>query len=144
MVLGLESGTETGPKFASLLMLVAKTIHHWDYTSVQHITQDWFVQLVLSGACGEQSLGLIFHSRQPAEAHVKYFPHSPGRELMQSRRSFPFTVNSRLINVCFFQRLSVQGNIKTEVQRTTDVHSDISVELINRKLCECFPDHREV
>lgn len=58
MLLGLEKAQclEIGPKFTSLLMLVAISIHHWDYTNIQHITQDWLVQLALSGACGKESL----------------------------------------------------------------------------------------
>lgn len=31
---------EVGTKFGSLLMLATETIHHWDYTNIQHITQD--------------------------------------------------------------------------------------------------------
>lgn len=76
---------EVGTKFGSLLMLATETIHHWDYTNIQHITQDWFVQLALSAARGDQSPRLIFHSRQPEEAHVEFLSHSPGRKLRQNR-----------------------------------------------------------
>jgi len=90
MLLRLEKErySENGTKFGSLLMLVAKSIHHWDYSHIQHITQGWFVQLALSGACGERSLSLIFHSWQPAEARGKFLPQSPGRKLRQSRDFF--------------------------------------------------------
>lgn len=46
------------------------------------------VQLALSGARGDQSPRLIFHSRQPAEAHTKFPSHPPGRELRQNRGFF--------------------------------------------------------
>lgn len=69
-------------------MLVAKSIHHQDYTNIQHITQEQLVQLALSGARGYQNNRLIFHHRQPAEAHVKFLSHSPGRKAEAEQRLF--------------------------------------------------------
>lgn len=80
-----ERYTEEGTKCGSLMKLATETIHHWDCTNIQHITQDWFVQLALSAARGDQSPRLIFHSRQPEEAHVEFLSHSPGRKLRQNR-----------------------------------------------------------
>lgn len=60
---------ENGIEFGMLLMLTTKSIYHEDYTSIKHITHDWFVQLALSCACEDSSPGLIFHPCQPAEAH---------------------------------------------------------------------------
>lgn len=88
-----------------------------------NITQDWFVQLALSGARGDQSPGLIFHSRQPAEAHVEFLSHSPGRKLRHNRGFFisstKVTFNSLLIKVWFLQgeyrRPQVLWNISLEL-----------------------------
>lgn len=63
MFLGLEKEKihlKVGTNFGWMLMLERKSIHHLDYTNIQHITQDWFVQLALSGARGEQSPGQFF------------------------------------------------------------------------------------
>lgn len=84
----------------TLLMLLAKSIHHWDHIDIQHITQDWLLQLALSGACWEESLRIIFHSCQLTLAHVKFLYSLTWEKAVPDEGFFTsFSLNSLLIKV---------------------------------------------
>lgn len=95
-----EQYLKLAQKFGSLLMLTSRSIHHRDYTNIQHITQDWFVQLALSSAHRDQSPRLIFHCLEPAEAHMlcSCLVHLGERSEAEQTFSFPLPKSLLLVS----------------------------------------------
>lgn len=86
-----------------------------------NITQERSVQLVLSGARGDQSPRLIFHSPPASRDCVEFLSHSPGRKLRHNRALFisssKVTFNSLLIKVWFFsEAVSVKRHENSSIE----------------------------